>query len=64
MLGSHIEEKSTLHHSIYANFNPLVTVDVGENGKVTYNGTVVDKDTTDKKVEVEYGTAPDFTIMM
>lgn len=52
----------TLHHSIYANFNPLVTVDVGENGKVTYNGTVVDKDTTDKKVEVEYGTAPDFTI--
>lgn len=62
LLGSHIEEKSTLHHSIYANFNPLVTVDVGENGKVTYNGTVVDKDTTDKKVEVEYGTAPDFTI--
>ncbi len=62
LLGSHIEEKSTLHHSIYANFNPLVTVDVGENGKVTYNGTVVDKDTTDKKVVVEYGTAPDFTI--
>ena len=63
LLGSHIEKKSTLHHSIYANFNPLVTVDVGENGKVTYNdGTVVDKDIADKKVEVEYGTAPDFTI--
>lgn len=50
------------YYTLYANFNPLVTVDVGENGKVTYNGTVVDKDTTDKKVEVEYGTAPDFTI--
>lgn len=51
-----------LYYTLSANFNPLVTVDVGENGKVTYNGTVVDKDTTDKKVEVEYGTAPDFTI--
>lgn len=51
-----------IQYSVYANFNPLVTVNVGENGKVTYNGTVVDKDTTDKKVEVEYGTAPDFTI--
>lgn len=51
-----------LYYTLSANYNPLVTVDVGENGKVTYNGTVVDKDTTDKKVEVEYGTAPDFTI--
>lgn len=52
-----------LYYTLSANYNPLVTVDVGENGKVTYNGTVVDKDTTDKKVEVEYGTAPDFTII-
>lgn len=51
-----------LYYTLSANYNPLVTVDVGENGKVTYNGTVVDKDTTDKKVEAEYGTAPDFTI--
>lgn len=62
LLGSHIEEKSTLHHSIYANFNPLVTVDVGENGKVTYNNTEVSHEDSGKKVEVEYGTAPDFTI--
>ncbi len=51
-----------LYYTLSANYNPLVTVDVGENGKVTYNGTIVDKDTTDKKIEVEYGTVPDFTI--
>lgn len=60
--GVGINVGNKLYFTLCANFNPLVTVDVGENGKVTYNGTVVDKDTTDKKVEVEYGTAPDFTI--
>lgn len=52
----------TLHHSIYANYNPLVTVNVGENGTVTYNNTEVSHEDSGKKVEVEYGTAPDFTI--
>lgn len=50
------------YYTLYANFNPLVTVDVGENGTVTYNNTEVSHEDSGKKVEVEYGTAPDFTI--
>lgn len=40
-----------LYYTLSANYNPLVTVDVGENGKVTYNGTIVDKDTTVKRLK-------------
>lgn len=50
------------YYTLYANFNPLVTVDVGENGTVTYNNTEVSHEDSGKKVEVEYGTAPNFTI--
>lgn len=51
-----------IYYSVYANFNPLVTVDVGENGTVTYNNTEVSHEDSGEKVEVEYGTAPNFTI--
>lgn len=51
-----------IYYSVYANFNPLVTVNVGENGTVTYNNTEVSHKDSGKKVEVEYGTAPGFTI--
>ena len=50
------------YYTLYANFNPLVTVEVGENGTVTYNNTEVSHEDSGKKVEVEYGTAPNFTI--
>ena len=56
----HIVNKA--YYRIYANFNPLVTVNVGENGTVTYNNTEVSHKDSGKKVEVEYGTAPGFTI--
>lgn len=52
----------TLHHSIYANYNPLVTVNVGENGTVTYNNIEVSHEDSGEKVEVEYATSPEFTI--
>lgn len=51
-----------LYYTLYANYNPLVTVNVGENGTVTYNNTEVSHEDSGKKVEVEYGTAPNFTI--
>ncbi len=51
-----------LYYTLCANFNPLVTVNVGENGTVTYNNTEVSHKDSGKKVEVEYGTAPGFTI--
>lgn len=47
----------TLHHSIYANYNPLVTVNVGENGSVTAELTQ-----HEDKYEVEYGNSATFTI--
>lgn len=54
--------RHNIYYSVYANFNPLVTVDVGENGTVTYNNTEVSHEDSGEKVEVEYGTAPNFTI--
>lgn len=51
-----------LYYTLYANYNPLVTVDVGENGTVTYNNTEVSHEDSGEKFEVEYGTAPNFTI--
>lgn len=49
----------TLHHSIYANYNPLVTVNVGENGSVTAELT---QHEDEDKYEVEYGNSATFTI--
>lgn len=46
-----------IYYSVYANFNPLVTVDVGENGSVTAELTQ-----HEDKYEVEYGNSATFTI--
>ncbi len=45
------------YYTLYANFNPLVTVDVGENGSVTAELTQ-----HEDKYEVEYGNSATFTI--
>lgn len=46
-----------LYYTLYANYNPLVTVDVGENGSVTAELTQ-----HEDKYEVEYGNSATFTI--
>ena len=51
-----------LFYTLCANFNPLVTVNVGENGTVTYNNIEVSHEDSGEKVEVEYATSPEFTI--
>lgn len=46
-----------LYYTLYANYNPLVTVNVGENGSVTAELTQ-----HEDKYEVEYGNSATFTI--
>lgn len=46
-----------LYYTLYANYNPLVTVNVGENGTVTAELTQ-----HEDKYEVEYGNSATFTI--
>ncbi len=54
----------TLHHSIYANYNPLVTVEYNENqGTITSSLTShTDPETKKIKYEAEYGDSATFTI--
>lgn len=63
-LGNGVSVSSVLHHSIYANYNPLVTVEYDENqGTVTSSLTShTDPETKKIKYEAEYGNSATFTI--
>lgn len=65
-LGNGVSVSSVLHHSIYANYNPLVTVTTDGNGTVTPTPDVLEDEVLiphgENKFEATYGKNATFTI--
>lgn len=65
-LGNGVSVSSVLHHSIYANYNPLVTVTTDGNGTVTPTPDVLKDEVLiprgENKFEATYGKNATFTI--